>query len=138
MLYYLILIQLVSFSITTVSVKSNSPDLQVTYMTLVEGTSDIYETCKLICSVNEMKTYYSETTIYPNYGKLFRCQCDDDFTPWYSLDTLAEVTKDLLKGNPLFNYYMNMVGNYKNECECENLKSLIYNIVDSFKNVNDN
>ena len=107
----------------------------LTYMTLVEGSNDIYEICKLICGINDMKTFYSETTVYPNYGKLFRCQCNEDFTPWYNVNTLAEVTMDLLKGDAMFNYYMNMPGNYQNECQCDNLKSLLYNILDTFQDV---
>ena len=126
---------------TTVKMKVNdlsSPQLpsDITYMTLVEGSSDMYEICKLICRVNNMKTYYSETTIYPQYGKVFRCQCNENYTPWYDLQTFREVAFDLLRGNSIFNYYMNMPGNYINECECNNLKSLIFNILTTFKDLN--
>ena len=135
----ILLVISVTLVTSTVKMMTSSTTLQsarsLTYMTLVEGTNDIYEICKLICNVNNMKTYYSETTVYPNYGKLFRCQCNEDFTPWYDLTTFAEITMDLLKGDPLFNYYLNMPGNYENECQCDNLKSLIYNILDSFKDL---
>ena len=118
-----------------VQLMTSESQSSLTYMTLVEGSNDIYEICKLICGINDMKTFYSETTVYPNYGKLFRCQCNEDFTPWYNVNTLAEVTMDLLKGDAMFNYYMNMPGNYQNECQCDNLKSLLYNILDTFQDV---
>lgn len=120
---------------TTSVTNSTLKKKELTYMTLIEGTNDIYEVCKLICETNDMKTYYSETTVYPGYGKMFRCQCNDDFTPWYNLNTFAEITMDLLKGNDFFNYYLNMPGNYQNECVCTNLKNLVFNILGSFKDV---
>ena len=133
------LVLLFLFSVNLIASKvqlmTSESQPSLTYMTLVEGSNDIYEICKLICGINDMKTFYSETTVYPNYGKLFRCQCNEDFTPWYNVNTLAEVTMDLLKGDAMFNYYMNMPGNYQNECQCDNLKSLLYNILDTFQDV---
>ena len=125
----------VNLIVSKVQLMTSESQSSLTYMTLVEGSNDIYEICKLICGINDMKTFYSETTVYPNYGKLFRCQCNEDFTPWYNVNTLAEVTMDLLKGDAMFNYYMNMPGNYQNECQCDNLKSLLYNILDTFQDV---
>ena len=136
------LVLLFLFSVNLIASKvqlmTSESQQSLTYMTLVEGSNDIYEICKLICGINDMKTFYSETTVYPNYGKLFRCQCNEDFTPWYNVNTLAEVTMDLLKGDAMFNYYMNMPGNYQNECQCDNLKSLLYNILDTFQDVSVN
>ena len=129
-LLFLFCVKLITSKVQLMTSESQS---SLTYMTLVEGSNDIYEICKLICGINDMKTFYSETTVYPNYGKLFRCQCNEDFTPWYNVNTLAEVTMDLLKGDAMFNYYMNMPGNYQNECQCDNLKSLLYNILDTFQ-----
>ena len=126
-LLFLFCVKLITSKVQLMTSESQS---SLTYMTLVEGSNDIYEICKLICGINDMKTFYSETTVYPNYGKLFRCQCNEDFTPWYNVNTLAEVTMDLLKGDAMFNYYMNMPGNYQNECQCDNLKSLLYNILE--------
>lgn len=136
----LVLLFLFSVNLIVSKVQLMTSEFQssLTYMTLVEGSNDIYEICKLICGINDMKTFYSETTVYPNYGKLFRCQCNEDFTPWYNVNTLAEVTMDLLKGDAMFNYYMNMPGNYQNECQCDNLKSLLYNILDTFQDVSVN
>ena len=131
-LLFLFCVKLITSKVQLMTSESQS---SLTYMTLVEGSNDIYEICKLICGINDMKTFYSETTVYPNYGKLFRCQCNEDFTPWYNVNTLAEVTMDLLKGDAMFNYYMNMPGNYQNECQCDNLKSLLYNILDTFQDV---
>ena len=131
-LLFLFCVKLITSKVQFMTSESQS---SLTYMTLVEGSNDIYEICKLICGINDMKTFYSETTVYPNYGKLFRCQCNEDFTPWYNVNTLAEVTMDLLKGDAMFNYYMNMPGNYQNECQCDNLKSLLYNILDTFQDV---
>lgn len=131
-LLFLFCVKLITSKVQLMTSESQS---SFTYMTLVEGSNDIYEICKLICGINDMKTFYSETTVYPNYGKLFRCQCNEDFTPWYNVNTLAEVTMDLLKGDAMFNYYMNMPGNYQNECQCDNLKSLLYNILDTFQDV---
>ena len=128
----------VNLIVSKVQLMTSESQQSLTYMTLVEGSNDIYEICKLICGINDMKTFYSETTVYPNYGKLFRCQCNEDFTPWYNVNTLAEVTMDLLKGDAMFNYYMNMPGNYQNECQCDNLKSLLYNILDTFQDVSVN
>lgn len=128
----------VNLIVSKVQLMTSESQSSLTYMTLVEGSNDIYEICKLICGINDMKTFYSETTVYPNYGKLFRCQCNEDFTPWYNVNTLAEVTMDLLKGDAMFNYYMNMPGNYQNECQCDNLKSLLYNILDTFQDVSVN
>ena len=125
----------VNLIVSKVQLMTSESQSSLTYMTLVEGSNDIYEICKLICGINDMKTFYSETTVYPNYGKLFRCQCNEDFTPWYNVNTLAEFTMDLLKGDAMFNYYMNMPGNYQNECQCDNLKSLLYNILDTFQDV---
>ena len=134
-LLFLFCVKLITSKVQLMTSESQS---SLTYMTLVEGSNDIYEICKLICGINDMKTFYSETTVYPNYGKLFRCQCNEDFTPWYNVNTLAEVTMDLLKGDAMFNYYMNMPGNYQNECQCDNLKSLLYNILDTFQDVSVN
>ena len=134
-LLFLFCVKLITSKVQLMTSESQS---SLTYMTLVEGSNDIYEICKLICGINDMKTFYSETTVYPNYGKLFRCQCNEDFTPWYNVNTLAEVTMDLLKGDAMFNYYMNMPGNYQNECQCDNLKSLLYNILDTFQDVSFN
>ena len=131
-LLFLFCVKLITSKVQLMTSESQS---SLTYMTLVEGSNDIYEICKLICGINDMKTFYSETTVYPNYGKLFRCQCNEDFTPWYNVNTLAEVTMDLLKGDAMFNCYMNMPGNYQNECQCDNLKSLLYNILDTFQDV---
>ena len=131
-LLFLFCVKLITSKVQLMTSESQS---SLTYMTLVEGSNDIYEICKLICGINDMKTFYSETTVYPNYGKLFRCQCNEDFTPWYNVNTLAEVTMDLLKGDAMFNYYMNMPGNYQNECQCDNLKNLLYNILDTFQDV---
>ena len=131
-LLFLFCVKLITSKVQLMTSESQS---SLTYMTLVEGSNDIYEICKLICGINDMKTFYSETTVYPNYGKLFRCQCNEDFTPWYNVNTLAEVTMDLLKGDAMFNYYMNMPGNYQNEFQCDNLKSLLYNILDTFQDV---
>ena len=131
-LLFLFCVKLITSKVQLMTSESQS---SLTYMTLVDGSNDIYEICKLICGINDMKTFYSETTVYPNYGKLFRCQCNEDFTPWYNVNTLAEVTMDLLKGDAMFNYYMNMPGNYQNECQCDNLKSLLYNILDTFQDV---
>ena len=131
-LLFLFCVKLITSKVQLMTSESQS---SLTYMTLVEGSNDIYEICKLICGINDMKTFYSETTVYPNYGKLFRCQCNEDFTPWYNVNTLAEVTMELLKGDAMFNYYMNMPGNYQNECQCDNLKSLLYNILDTFQDV---
>ena len=133
---FLINILLIAISCTVkITLRQDDPyqenEHSLTYLTLVEGTKDIYEVCKLICNANDMKTYYSESTYFPNYGKLFRCQCNSQFTAWYNLETLAQVGLDLIKGDDLVNYYFNMPGNNENDCKCDTYREILLKMISS-------
>jgi hypothetical protein len=109
--------------------ESNSDSKSTTYLTLIEGSQDVYKTCQSICRERKEQTYYAEATDYPNYGKIFRCQCGDKFTSWYSMHDLNEINSSILMGDNLFNNYMNMLGFEISDCECDDLKRLLIRLL---------
>jgi hypothetical protein len=110
---------------TSLRVQTTSDSKSTTYLTLIEGSQDVYKTCQSICRERGEQTYYAEATDYPSYGKIFRCQCGDKFTSWYSMYDLSELNSSLLMGDNLFNNYMSMLGYDLSDCECDDLKRLL-------------
>lgn len=99
------------------------------YITLVEGTYEIYKLCDVICTVDGKRTSYAEVTTFPEYGKIFRCQCGKQFSSWYNVNTLDNLGKDILRGDEVFNYYLNMLSLDLEECECESLKNVLLRLI---------
>ncbi len=95
------------------------------YVTLIEASSDVYKTCESICREKKEETYYAEVTDFSNYGKIFRCQCGDKFTPWYSLHDLSQMDSNILMGDLMFNSYLSMPGYDLSDCDCDDLKRLL-------------
>jgi hypothetical protein len=122
-------------ALSTVTAKSTSKvglrgaDLQNIYITLFEGSQQNYAACNSICSEFKERVNYAEVTNFPNYGSIFRCQCGIQWSSWYDINTLEELSLDILLGDQLFNNYINMLGFTDfNDCECESLKELLYRL----------
>jgi hypothetical protein len=99
------------------------------YITLLEGSRDIYATCESICTEKSSPLYYAEVTDFPNYGKIFRCQCGDKYTPWHNLNDLSELCTEILLGDELFNGYFNLLGYDTSDCKCDDLKYLLGKLI---------
>jgi hypothetical protein len=98
---------------------------ELIYITLLEGSKNIYALCQSICGDLGEITLYSESTNYPDYGVIFRCQCGSHYTPWYNLENLNEMCLDILKGDSLFNDYFNLLGYDTSDCKCSPLKDML-------------
>ncbi len=102
---------------------------KVTYITLIEGSKEVYNLCNSICSEKGENTLYSEVTDFPDYGNIFRCQCGDNFTSWYKMNDLSELCIDILLGDSLFNDYFNMLGYDVSNCKCDALRVMLTKMI---------
>jgi hypothetical protein len=109
------------------SVQTQAP--QLTYITMLEGSREVYGTCQSICWETSKPLLYTEVTDFPNYGKIFRCQCGDRYTSWYNLADLSELCVDVLLGDSIFNDYFNLLGYDTSDCQCDDLKSLLGKLI---------
>ena len=113
-----------------------TPPQEVTYITIMEGSDDVYASCSLICRDLNKQTLYSEITDFPGYGSIFRCQCGGDWSSWYNWGDMRELCTDILLGDSLFNDYMNLLGYDVDDCECDGLKKLLGKMVSNNLKVN--
>lgn len=102
---------------------------RVTYITILEGSREIYNMCGSICKESCKPLYYTEVTDFPNYGKIFRCQCGDRYSSWYNIETFTALDLDILLGDNLFNDYFNLLGYDTSDCQCDSLKQLLGKMV---------
>lgn len=105
------------------------PNNGLTYITILEGTHEVYAKCNIICHSDEKQNLYTEVTNFPGYGKIYRCQCDNKYSKWYNLANNSEVSLDILLGDSLFNHYLNLLGRQEDDCSCDPLKSLLEKMV---------
>ena len=118
--------------------KNNSNDSNInpeedgettTYITLLEGSSEVYSFCQNICEKWNDPLLYTEVTSFPYYGEIYRCQCGAQYSKWYDMKTHEELSYDILLGDDLFNDYLNMLGFDDNDCYCASLKNLLYKLI---------
>jgi hypothetical protein len=101
----------------------------VTYITLLEGSKEIYSFCQNICEKWDDPLLYTEVTSFTDYGDIYRCQCGAQYSKWYDMKTHEELSYDILLGDDLFNDYLNMLGFDDNDCYCASLKNLLYKLI---------
>ena len=111
--------------VQSLPIQSTNTDSDITYITILEGTHDIYGKCNIICHKDGKANLYTEITNFPNFGKIYRCQCDNKFSKWYSIQDNSEVSLDILLGDSLFNHYINLLGVNADPCSCDPLKALL-------------
>lgn len=102
---------------------------KVTYITLLEGSREVYGSCMSICWETGRPLLYSEATDFPEYGKIFRCQCGSRWTSWYNMADLTELCVDILLGDSIFNDYFNLLGYDTSDCQCDDLKALLFKLI---------
>lgn len=99
------------------------------YITFLEGSPEIYEYCENVCQKEEEPLQYTEVTVFPYFGNIYRCQCGNQYSKWYKMDSHEELSFDVLLGDELFNDYLNLPGVNDDNCSCSSLKNLLYRLI---------
>lgn len=94
-----------------------------------EGSMQIYSMCSEICEKENKSLYYAETTNFPGYGLIYRCQCEKSWTGWYDSNGQCDQCDNIILGDELFNNYMNILGYEPDDCSCQSLKELTLKMV---------
>jgi hypothetical protein len=111
------------------SQKQQEQSPKVTYITLLEGSREVYGSCMSICWETGRPLLYAEATDFPEYGKIFRCQCGNRWSSWYNMADLTELCVDVLLGDSIFNDYFNLLGYDTSDCQCDDLKALLHKLI---------